>query len=299
MQYVAAPLAGTLGAPLLAIGPTGPSADDLALLRSLGVAEVLAVGTVPGAELFGAAAIGVDQVVTGDDAGPASQQVAARIARLSDINRTVTVEPAGLSADAAPAAAALAALGGFPLVVGSAAALAVAMPTLYVGPEPADAGLPADRTAAGSLVELSLELADLAATLPLVPATSVALAPAGSSDTVGLVNLGVPIVLHPADRLGAVEGWLQNHALRHGELREVYYTRGPGQLATEEHWRLQGAANGFRVDQLQGRAGQGLPVIRQPLGERPVGRARTDGALDWGSHGPPSYWTSHGQTLRR
>jgi hypothetical protein len=107
------------------------------------------------------------------------------------------------------------------------------------------------------------------------------------------------VVLHPLDRLGPLETWIQEHSLRWGELEQIYHVAGPGGLATSEYWKLQGAANGFRVDQLQGVAGQGLPVIRQPLAERPLGRARTDGALDWGSTSPPNYWTTQGQTFRR
>ncbi len=299
LQYVAAPLAGALGVPLLGIGANGPTGTDLELLEELGVSEVMAVGPVNGTATLTAAGITVDQVTSGTDLAAISQQVAARITTVNDINRTVTVEPAGLSAEAAPAAAAFAALGGFPLVIGSAAAAAVGYPTLYVGPEPTDVSLISDRTSAGSLVELSIELADLAAALPHVSPHRIAIAPAGSSDAVGLVNLGVPIVLHPLDRLGPLEGWIQDHSVRYGELSEIYYTRGPGQLLTEEYWKLQAAANGFRVDQLQGVAGQGLPVIRQPLAERPVGKARTDGALDWGSQSPPNYWTTQGQAFRR
>ena len=299
MQFVAAPLAGSLGVPLFGIGVDGPSADDLGLLRALGVSEVMAVGPVSGLSVLEANGIDVEEVTTGSDVGAISEQVAARITAINDINRTVTVETSGLSADAAPAAAALAALGGFPLIVGSARAATVGYPTLYVGPEPADVSLISDRTTATSLVEVSIELAELAAGLPTVSPDRIAIAPAGASDVIGLVNLGVPILLHPLDRLGPLEGWIQDHSLRYGELREIYYVDGPGRLVTEEYWRLQGAANGFRVDQLTGVAGEGLPVIRQPLAERPVGRARTDGAFDWGSYGPPSYWTNHGQTLRR
>ncbi len=299
MQYIAAPLAGTLGVPLLGIAATGPTDEDLALLAELGATEVVAVGPVAGLSVFTDASITIDQVTTGADHGTISQEVATRITAINDINRTVTVETTGLSAEAAPVAAAFAALGGFPLLVGSAAAAAVGYPTLYIGPEPADVALVSDRTSATSLVELSIELAGLASGIPHVSPNKIAIVPAGSSDAIGLVNLAVPIVLHPLDRLGALETWIQDHSVRYGELVEIYYTQGPGQLLTEEYWKLQGTANGFRVDQLQGVAGQGLPVHRQPLAERPLGMARTDGAYDWGSTTPPNYWTTQGQTFRR
>ena len=301
-QYIAAPLAGALGVPLLGIGSAGPSAEDLALLKALAVEEVVVVGPVAGTANFTSAGIRVDQVTDDDDLPGMSRQVAVRITKVNAINRTITVEPSGLSGEAAPAAAVFAALGGFPLVVGSSTASAVGYPTLYVGPEPgsgANSSVTVERTVATNLVDLSIELADLAAALPNVAARRVAIVPAGSSDAIGMVNLGVPMVLHPPQRLGPIESWLQTHSLRYGELTEIYYTKGPGELSTEEYWKLQGSANGFRVDQLQGVSGQGLPVHRQPLAERPIGMARKDGALEWGSESPPNYWTTQGQTLRR
>lgn len=299
MQYVAAPLAGALGAPLLGVSAGGPTAADLDILRSLEVRDVLVVGLVPGIGAFQAAGLGVDVISARGDRAAVSRTVAERIVEVNDIYRTVTVEPTGLSAEAAPAAAAFAALGGYPLVVGAATAAALGWPTVFVGPEPSAPGLIHDRTTATDPVGLSIELADWASAIPSVDARRVAIGPHGSSDLIGLVNLAVPLVLHPPDRLGPIEGWLQDHAVRYGRLAEIFRVTGPGRLTTEEYWRLQSAANGFRVDQLQGVAGQGLPVIRQPLAERQVGKARIDGALEWGSEPPPAYWTTQGQTLRR
>ena len=299
LQFIAAPLAGTLGVPLLSVGGAGPTAADLELLARVGVSEIMTVGSIPGLGAFTANGIRVEAVTTQTDHGSASREVAARIAAVNDINRTVTVETAGLSAEAAPSAAAFAALGGFPLIVGASNAAAIGSPTLYVGPEPADVGLISDRTTGSTLIDVSIELAELAAGLPTVSPNRIALAPASGSDVIGLSNLGVPIVLHPLGRLDRIEQWLQNHSVRYGELTEIYYVQGPGQLTTQEYWRLQGAANGFRVDQLTGVAGEGLPVIRQPVAERPLGMARTDGAFNWGSEDPPGYWTNLGQVMRR
>lgn len=299
LQYVAAPLAGALGVPLLGVAATGPTAADLDLLSGLGVTEVMIVGPIAGSATLTGAGLGVDQVTASSDLSTASQDVAARLVKVNDINRTVTVAAAGLSAEVAPSAAAFAALGGFPLLVGSAATTAVGLPTLYVGPEPTDVGVPADRTTATSAIALSIELAELASVMPHVSPNRLAIAPSGSSDIIGLANLGVPLVMHPSNRLGQLEGWLQDHSVIHGELSEVYYVQGPGELLTDEYWKLQAAVNGFRVDQLTGVAGEGLPVIRQPLAERPIGMARTDGALSFGSQSAPNYWTTQGQTFRR
>jgi hypothetical protein len=300
LQYVAAPLAGTLGVPLLAVSDAGPTAADLELLSRLGVSEVLTVGPVARLAVITRTGISASAATLASDPAQASVEVAERIAQINDINRTVTVATTGLSASVAPFAAAFAALGGFPLMVGPGAAVDVGAPTLFVAIDPsgAAAGLINDRTTSTTLESLTTELGALAAALPMVPAGRLVIAPAGSSDIIGLSNLGVPVVAHPADRLGHLEQWLQDYSLRWGELTEVFLVDGPGDLTTSEYWKLQAAVNGYRVDQLQGVAGQGLPVIRQPLDERPIGMARTDGAFEWGSQQPPSYWTSLGQTLR-
>lgn len=301
LQYVAAPLAGTLGVPLLAIAATGPSNADTALLARLGVDEVLTVGSIPGLATITGSGIAASSASSSSDPIQASIDVAAQIRQINDINRTVTVTTSGLSGSVAPYAAAFAALGGFPLMVGTGAAVNVGAPTLFVGINPTTgpaADLVSDHTTSSTLETLTAELGSLAAALPMVKTSRLAIAPAGSSDIIGLTNLGVPVVAHPADRLGHLEQWLQNYSLQWGELTEVFYVDGPGELTVGEYWKLQAAVNGYRVDQLQGVAGEGLPVIRQPLAERPIGMARTDGAFEWGSHSPPNYWTRLGQTLR-
>lgn len=302
LQYVGAPLAGAIGGRLWVIGDGGVTVTDRALLEGWGIDEALVIGPVAGTGVLTSAGIDVDQVYTGTSGPAASIAVAERIRTVNDINRTVTVATVGLSARSAPVAASFATLGGFPLMVGVGAAASVGMPTLFVALDPT--GTPAaqlanDRTAASDLLSLSRELGALAAALPMVDSGRVALAPQGSSDIVGLTNLRVPVLLHPPDRLGHLEQWLQDYSLKWGELQRVFLVNGPGMLTTSEFWKLQGAVNGYRVDQLRGVAGEGLPVIRQPMAERPVGKARTDGAFDWGSHSPPPYWTNVGQTLRK
>ncbi len=304
LQYIAAPLAGSLGVPLLSIGSGGPGAEDLAILTELGTTEVLTVGPIPGLGTVTGRGITATAATLSADPVVASIEVADHIRSVNDINRTVTVARSGLSADAAPYAAAFAALGGFPLVVTLAAAATVGRPSLFVAINPtgAAADLVHDKTRSTSLESLTAELGALAAALPTVnngaTGNRVAIVPAGSADVIGLANLGVPVVAHPPDRLGHLEQWLQDYSLQWGELTEVFHVSGPGSLITSEYWQLQAAVNGYRVDQLKGVAGQGLPVIRQPLAERPIGMARTDGAFTWGSESPPAYWTRLGQTLR-
>ncbi len=299
-QVIGAPLAGTLGVPLLALASAGVTAADLDLLDQLGTVRALAVGGVAPGVVSALAAAGIPVEIVSDASDPSdlSVAVAARIRSINDVNRSVTVATSGLSAEAAPLAANLASLNGFPIAVGSDATTAIGMPTIYIGPEPTDAGVPSERTTATDLLNLSIELADLASAAPFVPADRVTIAPVGSSDVLALVNLQTPLVLHPLNALGPLAAWFETHSLRYGFLSALYHTTGPGELTTEQIWTLQGIVNGFRVDQLMGVAGEGLPVFSQPWAEREIGKARVDGALQFGSEVAPSYWTNAGQTFR-
>ncbi len=305
---IAAPLAGALGSPVLpfvaggASVTTDPNTASLQAIARLGADTAMVVGPVDPVIVNQLNGLGLEVEIVAPfaDVGAVSQIVADRIIAINDINRTVTVAETGLSASALPLAASFAALNGYPLMVGSDAAAAVGLPTVYIGPEPADAGvISAERTTSTDLPSLSIELAELAAAAPFVDASKVTIAPTGSADLLGLVNTQSPIVLHPPGQLGPIAPWLQTHALRFGALSQVFYVTGPGAIDTPSYWELQGTVNGFRVDQLMGGPGEGLPVFRQPYAERPIGKARIDGALEWGSEPAPSYWTSVAQTFRR
>lgn len=298
-QVIAAPLAGTLGVPMLPVASSGLTGADRNLISSLGAVRAIAVGAISPGVTSALASEGLTvETISGNTTTALSVNVAARIRTLNDVNRSVTITQSGLSGDAAALAANFASLNGFPIAIGSAATSSIGMPTIYIGPEPSDAGVPSERTTSTDLASLSIELADLASVAPFVPADRVAIAPVGSSDILGLVNLQAPLVLHPLNTLGPVAKWFENHSLRYGLLSTIFYTQGPGELTTEEFWLMQGMINGFRVDQLMGVSGQGLPVIRQPWAERPIGKARIDGSLGFGSDGTPDYWTGAGQTFR-
>ncbi len=305
---IAAPLAGALGSPLLPFVDsvatvTGDSnAANIEAIARLGADTAMIVGPVAPAIVSQLQGLGLTTEVVSASAniGTLSQEVAQRIIEINDINRTVSVATTGLSASALPLAASFASLNGYPLLVGAAATQAVGLPTVYIGPEPEEVNVvTAERTRSTDLAALSIELAELAAATPFVDPSKVTIAPLGSADLLGLVNTQAPIVLHPPGSLGPVAAWLQTHSLRFGALSQVFYVTGPGALDTPSYWELQGTVNGFRVDQLMGRSGDGLPVRRQPFAERPIGMARIDGALEWGSEPTPSYWTTTAQTFRR
>lgn len=295
---VGAPLAGVLGAPLLPITSAGLSSADIDLLERLGTTRMLSVGELAADALGSLSSYDLREVSAATNPSDLSIDVAAYIRQINDVNRTVTVATTGLSLEAAPLAANLAALNGFPLAVSSEATEAIGMPTIYIGPEPVEVDVPGERTSSTTLQDLSIELADLSSAAPFVSADRITIAPIGTPDIIGLLNLQTPMVLHPLNALGPVAKWFETHSLRYGLLSGVYFTTGPGELTQAEYWTMQGMVNGFRVDQLQGVSGEGLPVSRQPFAERPIGLARIDGSLPFGSEGAPGYWTSAGQTFR-
>jgi hypothetical protein len=68
-----------------------------------------------------------------------------------------------------------------------------------------------------------------------------------------------------------------------------------GALRTESYYELQSIVNGFEAHKLIGVSGQGLPVIDQPLSERPLGLARRSNTPPSGDG--PRYWTGRGLEL--
>lgn len=302
---IAAPLAGALGVPLIEADVAGIAMAQLQHLDDLGVGVAMAVGPITAAANTALTQLGI-RVEIVSNTGDRTQRcvdVANRIRTINDINRSVTVDPGaandgGLAIQSATLAANFASLAGFPIAVGDAASAGIGMPTLAIGSRPLDGPAGSQRTASTTLDGLALELAELAAVTPFVDGTRVTLVPEGTSDLIGLTNLRSAIVFHPLGSLGDRATWLQNQGLRNGKWTTVHLVDGPGRLSAEEYWRLQGTVNGFRVDDLQGVSGQGLPVKRQPWAERPIGMARVDGALPWGSEPQPSYWTGVAQTFR-
>ncbi len=300
LTYLAAPVAGALGIPIFPLGPSGPSPKVTRAIQQLEPREALIVGGISSSARASIQRLGLRlrDIAGGSDPAAISNDVANFLVRVSNVNRTVTVASTGLSAEVTPLAAVFAAVAGFPLLLDSQTTATIGLPTLYIGAEPDDAGVPSERTGSTNLTDLAVELAGLASALAYVDAGRISIVPAGSSDIIGMVNTGAPVLLHPQASLGPIEGWIDTHTLQFGELREVFYIKGPGELTIDQYWALQGAANGFRTDQLMGVAGQGLPVIRQPYAERPIGLARIGSAPQPGSVGAPDYWTSIGQTFR-
>jgi hypothetical protein len=293
---VAGPVAAVLGAPLFLV-PRAPLAGPVITeLQQLGVRSVkIAGGLLPGSvdSALTNAGFQVERVGTAPEAAAFSVQVANWLRTINGAGRTVCIEPYGASVLAATVAAGYGGATGSPLVIGIDAAKAAGVPALLVGPEAtARAGeVPgSETTGSASVTGLAAELANrvLAAG---VPASTIVLAPRGSPGLAGAVGLSAPIVLHEPGNLNGAREWLYEREQR-GRAERCFLVGASGQLGSAGILELQSILNGYEANKLIGVSGQGLPVIPQPVEERPIGKARIAGEPQSRTTDSPEYWTA-------
>lgn len=301
---MAKPLAAVLEGPALLSGRNALPVPTSEELVRLAVDEVVIVGPAITdavvAEIVGLG-VRVRRVGTAADIGALSVEVAREVLARGGATRAWCVAASGESAAAAPAAAAVAAADRGPLVVTVAAAAELAntgtgtVVTYLVGPGTAEragevaGGFPVrgagrlELAAAAMRVAVDTEgLRNL--TLHLVPEASPGLAAAAGP---GLV------MWHPEGRLGGAFDVILRHRTGIGRAALL---GAVGDLGNDDTYRLQSALNGFDTQFLQGRPGQGLPVIPQPRSERPLGQARVAGALP---EPVGSYWSTRANPRNR
>jgi len=304
LASVTAPLAALAGVSMLLTRPDGLAGPLVAELQRLGVTRATLAGSGLSAALESALArygIVTNRFEPAANAVAMSQRaVADLLGRDGRPRRVVCIEPAGLSLAAAPLAGAFAAAAGYPLVIGVDAAKALSprpVLTYLVGPEAASR---AGEVAGGHPVHadgwqpLSAALCSLAfgveragtgaggpACLGLVAQDAV--------DPSALLSVGGPIMVHLP---GGLDGVRDALFLSRDRLRGVACAGadGSGALTTASYYELQSIVNGFETHNLIGVAGQGLPVIDQPLAERPLGLARRS-AGERVPLEPSAYWT--------
>jgi hypothetical protein len=283
---VAAPVAGAVDGPLLLTGRDGLDAAVRAEIGRLAPTEIIVVG--PGlpatidAELQALAP--TSRPHTAVDLPVASLEIARWMQPRTGARRAFCIEAAGVSAEAAPAAGAVAAARKVPLLVGVDQAIAAATGgeeaiavTYLVGPEPSGragqvpGGFP---LRSGDRDSLAVELAAVAAGAERLQGLTVHMVPGGSAGAAVGATAGI-VLFHPdGDLGGAAAGVLRANQ---GALGRAYAYGGPGALSDRGTYELQSAINRFDTQFLQGVSGQGLPVISQPLPEREIGRARVKG----------------------
>lgn len=302
LAAVAGAVATALGAGFLLTGRDRLASGVPAELQRRKATHVLIVGGVPSsfdAELVSYGAR-VERVPGGTDAATSSLAVARWLQAQTGTTEAVCVEPTGLSASVAPAAAAFAGTGRLPLLIGAATARAFAAPggTWLVGDEAAAGaeGIVTPRPVTGaSKEELALTLATQASQLYRRTELTAHLVPSGAPDvSIGLAGARGVILYHPGAELGsAVYGLVNNHRAM---FNRAVVGGSFGTLDNGGIYDLQSALHHFDTHRLQGGSGQGLPVVSQPHAEREIGRARVAGATP---PPEPSYWAARARKQPR
>jgi hypothetical protein len=309
LASVLAPSGARAGVPVLLVrgGGAGLGAPLVAELQRLGTRRVvlqgpgLGAGVAADAARYGmTVARGAAEVDGTLGSLAAFSERLAAAARGAGVRRAVCIEPVGTSLDVAPIAAGLACAKGYPLVVGVDAAARSGMTLTYlIGPEAAArAGeVPGGHPVFdGSWSTVSAACAALAWGTEQSSVGRAALVPesiAGSSGVLaGLLAAGGPLLVHAAGSVDGIRDALFAHRDR---LRALALAGATGALSTDAYYELQSIVNGFEAHKLIGVAGQGLPVIDQPLSERPLGLARRSNTPP--EELGPQYWTGRGLDL--
>lgn len=313
---VAIGVGGVVGGPVLPLRERRLHAEVIDELRAMGASTVtIAGGALPSSLERELADYGflVERVGTAADAvafseevakwarGQANREVTTDAPRQlltpragGDVARCICVTAGGLSAEAAPLAAAFAGARGYPLVIGEGAAKRTGLAPYLVGPEASasEAQLPGSHTLSGdSLVAIALEVARVAYGAEHVPSDTVLLAPTDSPALLALAGLGVPIVLHEPRRLDrVVNEWLYDLVDAHGPPAQVHVGGDWRVLGADGWYKVQSAFNGFETWRLVGGDGDGYP-FEQPWYEQDLGEARVDIRLPSARRGSSStYW---------
>lgn len=302
---VIAPAAAKVGAVLLLTGGTGLSAQTIAELQRLGTTNAVLAGpnlgpsVEQGLERYG---IAVERFEPDADVATLSHRVATDLIA-AGARRVVCVEPTGMSALTSPLGAALAASKGYPFIVGVDLAKELAngpaatrpVLTYLVGPEAASrAGeVPGGHPFhAGEWAPLSAEIFRVAFQGEKVDHGRIALVAVGSAPEHAALTFGGPILVHPPLSL---DGMRDSLFASRDRFRAAVLIGATNALSTQGYYEFQSIVNGFDAHKLIGVAGQGLPVIEQPMEERPVGLARrSQGQM---VRAESRYWTDRVRSL--
>ena len=287
MAAVASPVAGHLGVPLLLVDPAAPFDPVLAEIRRLATTGVVVVGVNLTALEFALQTIApVERVSVQGDVASMSVEIAAWLLRRTQGPRAYCIGAGVEALVVAPSVAAMAAGDHAPILITAAAAGAIAngelgpgVDIVYVGTEAIDASPSGSTRVSGSPSEISRAFATRAAERAGSGSIALAVVPTeGAFGGLALASPGGAVLLHPNGGLGNEQrDWCIANRQRIARI-EITVSRTPS-LTEQGVYDIQSALNGFDAHQLRGVSGEGLPVIVQPVGERPIGRARVSGPL--------------------
>lgn len=290
MAALAAPVAADLAAPLvLSHGAqlVDPVRDEL--LR-LGAKRFVLVGSNHSASVVSALkALGsVEHIGAAAGVAAASVEVGAWLMARKARPQVFCIGAGSLSAAVAASVASLAALRRAPVLVSPDAvstlrAAGESFSATFVTDEvgsPGPARAAGDEFVRGSdAIAISRLLAGIALTDEPRATFALVLSPvSGVVPSFGLIAPGAVVVLHGDEATDPdLRTWLE--AARGRLSRIDVATDARGALGADGIYQVQSAANGFNSHLLIGMDGQGLPVVVQPMEERPIGRARISGPL--------------------
>lgn len=275
---VAAALGRVVEGPVLLTGRSGLAAAVSDELARLEVEFAKVVGPLEPAvdQALSSRGIAVERVGTSADIASLSAEAAVWSRSLTGTRRAIAVLPGVPDAVLAGAAAA-AMVHRLPLLVGPPEAVRSAIDsprplneTFVVSSDPADARrYPGGRHVTGETSEqLAAAVATLMLDLGAVPDVTLLADTTDAEPLPALAAAGAPLLLHQPGTLDGARDWLLRH--RPG-IQRARLTASPSESLRRE---VQSLLNEFEIHLLRGVGGEGLPVISQPLAERPIGQAR-------------------------
>jgi hypothetical protein len=275
---ISAPVAAQLGVPLLLTPAAGVPAALSTELARLGTTRVVLVGGGIADAAVAALRSGrtVDRLA---DTAPGIAAVSVEIGKwlisLTSRAECLVIGAGSFSAAIAPSVGGLGAVRRIPVVVSADAASALstalgsAVTPTWIGPEAGGPGpvISDPAVAAQALAQVALDAEPAAQfRVAVIQVGHGVMGRAVSSPgTLTLLSAGPDI--DPALR-----DWIVARAARFssGEISLA----PTAALHAQGTYRLQSALNGFNAHLLQGVSGQGIPVVAQPMEERPRGKAR-------------------------
>jgi hypothetical protein len=282
---VATPVAAELGATLLLTPATSAPDELLNELRRLGTQKITVVGAAVSDDSVArlSTVASVERLGGSPGIAASSIEIARWMVARTSRREFVAVGAGSLSVALAGPVGGVAGLRRWPVLVSPDAVGAIRSEfgadsvVRWVGSEagaPA-APTPADQVSAGTdAVLVSRELAQLAMSAEPAAQFRAAFVPA----TVGALggafcSPGSLVILTPGQSVDpALRDWIIERSARFASA-EVGFAPS-ATIGTAATYSLQSALNGFMAHVLAGGDGQGLPVVPQPLEERPIGRAR-------------------------
>lgn len=188
-----------------------------------------------------------------------------------------------------------------PLVIGIDATVSLGRTTIAIGSTAAALQFIADGSFAVSpipthdLRALSAELAALGTRPGLGEIDEVAICTTDFGPAIlGLATSAKPIILYNRGDINSGSAFFQNRRSFSGtpyRMNRVFFSMWGTPLPAAQYWLLQSYLNGFDAHLLRGVSGQGLPVISQPLAERPIGFAYIGPASSDRVVAPQPYWS--------